>query len=139
MHTMDRPSVRKMKMIQRSPLGVSAISSHLIIAQKMRAKKKVAKAYTSLSTALNQTESRKVQVSAPTTGSNDEQFLQAIRFFFFSSYHLFSQAGNDPEAEQNREEILSAENIRHDRHLFRRRGKQAEIRPTIRKIGAPGG
>ena len=47
--------------------GVSAISSHLIIAQKNEGKEDVAKAYTSLSTALNQTESRKVQVSAPTT------------------------------------------------------------------------
>ena len=57
---MDRPIMKKIRMIQRSAPSRLALCSHLSIIQKTRAVNREERAYTSPSTALNQNESENV-------------------------------------------------------------------------------
>ena len=63
---MLRPIRKAMSTIQRSACGVSAVSYHLVMAQKTMAVKRLDMAYTSPSTALNQKVSEKQYTRAPT-------------------------------------------------------------------------
>ena len=60
-----RPTTKEISTSQRSPLGSSRLSVHLSPSQSKRAMIKLADAYTSVSTALNQKLSEKVKAKDP--------------------------------------------------------------------------